>query len=327
LPVKIVTVIFTVLAGVGAALVVYWLLNKAVELLPWRWENRLKPFAYILPAFAAITLYLIYPAIRTFFLSFRNADSTTWVGVKNYTDLLTSKDFQQTLLNNVLWIVIVPFSTVLIGLLIAVLADRLSPKSENLSKTLIFLPMAISAVGAATVWRFIYAYNPPGQPQVGLLNAIWTAFGGKPVAWLAQSTLHFNSLLLMVTLLWAQIGFSMVLMSAAIKGVPTETVEAGRIDGASEFQIFRRIVIPQIWGTIVTVFVTVTITVMKLFDIVYVMTNGNFNTNIIGVDFFNQLFTNLDNGGAAAIVVLLTLAVIPIMIYQVRQFRAQEAAR
>ena len=158
------------------------------------------------------------------------------------------------------------------------------------------------------------------------MNAIWTKLGGDPVAWLQQSTLHFNSILLMVVLLWAQVGFSMVLLSAAVKGVPADTLEAARIDGASERQTFFQVVVPQIKGTMITVFVTVTIAVMKIFDIVYVMTNGNFNTNVLGNEFYNQLNTNFNNGAAAAIVVILMIAVIPVMVYQVRHFRAEEAA-
>ena len=188
------------------------------------------------------------------------------------------------------------------------------------------MPMAISMVGAATVWRFLYAYRPEGQEQIGLQNALVVLLGGKPVPWLQQDQFHLNSLLLMVMLLWAQIGFAMVLLSAAIKGVPVDTLEAARIDGAGERQIFFRVVVPQIKGTIITVFVTTLITVMKIFDIVYVMTNGNFNTNILGVEFYNQLFTNFNNGAAAAIVVMLMVAMAPIMIYQVRNFKAEEAA-
>ncbi len=325
--IKVANMILTVLAGIGAALVLYFVINKIAEVLPGKWEDRLKPYIYILPAFAAISLYLLYPAVQTIVYSFANADSTKFVGFDNYTRLLKSNGFQQTLINTLLWIIIVPAVTIAFGLMIAVLVDRLGPRAEKTAKTVIFLPMAISAVGAATVWRFVYAFAPEGQPQVGLQNAIVTGLGGHPIAWLEKNTLHANSLLLMVMMLWAQVGFSMVLLSAAIKSVPTETIEAGRIDGANERQIFRRVVVPQIRNSIITVFVTVTIGVMKLFDIVYVMTNGNFNTNVIGVEFFNQLFTNFNNGAAAAIVVMLMLAVIPIMIYQVRNFRAEEAAR
>jgi alpha-glucoside transport system permease protein len=186
--------------------------------------------------------------------------------------------------------------------------------------------MAISAVGAATVWKFMYSANPEGTPQIGVLNGIVTGLGGSPIAWMQQSTLHFNSIALMAMLLWGQVGFSMVLLSAAVKGVPTETLEAARLDGAREVQIFRRVIVPQIWGTIVTVFITVTITVMKVFDVIYVMTDGAFNTNVVGVEFFNQLYTNFNYGYASAIVVMLLIAIIPIMIYQIRHFRAEEAA-
>ena len=176
-----------------------------------------------------------------------------------------------------------PAATVVLGLGVAVLADRLRPRGEKLAKTFIFLPMAISMVGAATIWRFVYEYQPAGTPQIGLLNAIVGMFGKDPVVWLQIDTLHLNSLLLMIILIWTQVGYSMVLLSAAIKGVPEDTIEAGRIDGAGERRIFFRIVVPQIWPTVITVFITVLIGVMKVFDIVYVTTNGDFNTDVIGV--------------------------------------------
>jgi alpha-glucoside transport system permease protein len=169
--------------------------------------------------------------------------------------------------------------------------------------------------------------RPGGETQIGLLNAITTGLGFDPVAWLQQDTAKLNTLLLMIILIWGQTGFSMVLLSAAIKGVPEETLEAARIDGANERQTFFRVVVPQIWGSVITVFITVLIGVMKIFDQVYVMTGGNFNTNVIAVRFFNELITNGDAGKAAAIVVMLMIAVIPVMIYQVRNFRAQEASR
>ena len=322
---KVLTMLLSVIAGIGAALAVFWLLNKIAELLPGKWEERIKPLLYILPAFAAVALYLIYPTIVTVINSFEDPTSTSWVGLQNYKDLLTSKAFQQTLFNTVLWIIIVPAVTVVAGLAIATLADRLKAGSEKTAKTLIFMPMAISMVGAATVWRFIYYAAPAGETQVGLLNAVWTKLGFDPVAWLQQSQFHLNSLFLMVILLWAQVGFSMVLLSAAIKSVPVDTLEAARIDGAGERQIFFQVVVPQIKGTIVTVFITVTIGVMKIFDIVYVTTNGDFNTNVVANEFWNQLNTNFNNGAASAIVVMLMIAVIPIMIYQVRHFRREEA--
>jgi alpha-glucoside transport system permease protein len=324
---KVMTALISIVAGVGGALVLYYLLNKFAERLPGRWEDRIKPYVYILPAVAAIGLFLIYPAYQTIVYSFANRTSTEWVGLDNYRQLLTSEAFLQTLFNTLLWIVIVPTATVILGLAVAVLADRLRPRGEKLTKTIIFLPMAISMVGAATIWRFVYEARPAGQPQIGLQNAIVTALGFDPVVWLQQERFHLNSFWLMVILIWAQVGFSMVLLSAAVKGVPTETLEAARIDGANERQAFFRVVVPQIWPTVTVVFITVLIGVMKVFDVVYVMTNGNFNTNVIGLEFYNQLFTNGNAGFAAAIVVMLMVAIIPVMIYQVRQFRAQEAGR
>lgn len=325
--IKVLNALISIVGGVGGALVLYYLLNKFAEKLPGRWEDRIKPYVYLLPAVAAISLFLIYPAVQTIVYSFANRDSSAWVGLANYQELLTSPAFQQTLINTLLWIVIVPATTVVLGLAIAVLGDRLRPRSEKLTKTIIFLPMAISMVGAATIWRFVYEARPPGQPQIGLQNAIVTLFGKDPVVWLQQEKFHLNSFWMMIILIWAQVGFSMVLLSAAVKGVPTETLEAARIDGASERQAFFRVVVPQIWPTVLTVFITVLIGVMKVFDIVYAMTNGNFNTNVIGLEFYNQLFTNGNSGYAAAIVVMLMVAVVPFMIYQVRQFRAQEATR
>lgn len=322
---KILNALITVGVGVGAAVILYWLLNKLAEVLPGQWEHRLKPYLYILPAYAALVFYLVYPAIQTVVFSFANAQSTAWVGLDNYTRLLQSKGFQDTLFNTLLWMAVVPALTVALGLAIAVLADRLNPTWENASKTIIFLPMAISFVGAGTVWGLVYNYRPEGREQIGLQNAIVTALGFDPVAWLQVSDFHVNSFFLMIMLLWAQVGFSMVLLSAAVKGVPEDTLEAARIDGANERAIFFRVVVPQIWGTVITVYVTTLIGVMKIFDIVYVMTNGGFNTNVIGNEFFNQLFSNFNNGAAAAIVVLLMLATVPIMAYQVRNFRREES--
>ena len=322
--IKILNTLITVVVGVGAAVILYWVLNKIAELLPGPWEDRIKPFLYILPAYAALIFYLVYPAVQTFVFSFANATSTEWVGWDNYTSLLQSESFQDTLFNTLLWMIIVPVVVVALGLAMAVLADRLKPRWERMSKTVIFLPMAISAVGAGVVWGLIYNYRPEGREQIGLQNAIVTALGFDPVAWLQVTTLHINSLFLMIMLMWAQVGFSMVLLSAAVKSVPEDTLEAARIDGADERSIFFRVVVPQIWGSVLTVYVTTLIGVMKIFDIVYVMTNGGFNTNVVGNEFFNQLFSNFNNGAAAAIVVMLMIATIPIMWYQVRNFRREE---
>ena len=325
---KVINALLAIVSGVLGSLLLYYVLNKVVERLPKKWEERVKPYVFVGPAVVLIGFFLIYPAVRTIVFSFANSDSTKFIGLKNYTDLLGSSDFVSgALLNTLLWMIVVPAVTVVFGLAVAVLADRLQPRAEKFTKSIIFLPMAISMVGASTIWRFVYESRPEGTPQIGLLNAILDKFGIDPVAWLQLSQAHVNSLLLMVILIWSQVGFSMVLLSAAVKGVPEDTIEAGRIDGASEKRIFFNIVVPQIWPTVITVFITVLIGVMKIFDIVYVMTNGNFNTDIIGVRFFTELFTNGNNGYAAAIVVMLMIAIVPVMIYQVRHFRMQEAQR
>lgn len=325
--IKIANALLAIIGGIGGAMLLYWLLNKLAESLPGRWEDRVKPWMFAGPAILAIGAYLIYPAVVTLVYSFQNEDNTAWVGVKNYTSLLTDPSFLQVLFNNLLWIIVVPATTVVLGLGVAVLADRLRPTGEKVSKTFIFLPMAISMVAAATIWRSIYEYQPAGAPQTGLLNAIFGLFDKGPFFWYSIDTLHFNSLLLMIILIWTQVGYSMVLLSSAIKGVPEDTVEAGRIDGAGERRIFFSIVVPQIWPTVITVFITVLIGVMKVFDVVYVTTNGAFNTDVIGRRFFDEMFTQGNNGFASAIVVILMIAIIPILIYQVRHFRAEEASR
>jgi alpha-glucoside transport system permease protein len=325
---KVINALLAIVSGVLGSLLLYYLLNKVVEWLPRKWEERLKPYVFVGPAVVLVGFFLIYPAVRTIIFSFANSDSTKFIGLKNYTDLLGSSDFVSgALLNTLLWMIVVPAITVVFGLAVAVLADRLRPRAEKLTKSIIFLPMAISLVGASTIWRFVYEYRPAGTPQIGLLNAILAKFGIDPVAWLQVSQAHADSLLLMVIMIWAQVGFSMVLLSAAVKGVPEDTIEAGRIDGASEKRIFFNIVVPQIWPTVITVFITVLIGVMKIFDVVYVTTDGNFNTDVIGLRFYTELFTNGNNGFAAAIVVMLMIAIVPVMIYQVRHFRLQEAQR
>ncbi len=325
--IKLVNAVTAIIGGIGGAVIIFWILNKLAESLKGRWEDRVKPWMFAGPAILAIAVYLIYPAIVTIQYSFANEDSTAYVGVKNYTDLVTDKTFLSVITNNLLWIIIVPALTVVLGLGVAVLTDRLRPQGEKVTKTFIFLPMAISMVGAATIWRTIYDYQPEGAPQTGLLNAVLGFFDRAPVFWYGTSTLHLNSLMLMIILIWTQVGFSMVLLSSAVKSVPEDTVEAGRIDGAGERRIFFNIIVPQIWPTVITVFITVLIGVMKVFDVVYVTTNGAYNTDVIGRRFYDELYTQGNNGYASAIVVILLIAIIPVLIYQVRHFRQEEAAR
>ena len=312
-------------AGVGGIVVLFWALNKLVEALPSAWEHRLKPYVFIGPAMAAVGIFLVWPALRTVYLSFFDARSANFVGLRNYVDLATDPRLRSAIINNLLWIVVVPTVSVAVGLIVAVLSDRLKPTMERVTKSVIFMPMAISFVGASTIWLFIYTWRPEGTSQIGLLNAIWTALGGDPQSWLQISTLRLNSFLLMVILIWLQAGFAMVLLSAAIKNVPEDTLEAARIDGADEIQIFFRVVIPQIASTIMVVLTTIVILVLKVFDIVFVMTGGNFETDVVAVRFIRELFNFREFGRAAAIVVVLMIATVPIMIYNIKQFREQEA--
>ena len=324
---KVIEGLVAIGVGVGGAALLFFVLNLLVERLPSKWEERVKPYVFIGPALALIGLFILYPLIQTIIFSFYNSTGLEWVGGENYSALLGSRDFRQALLNNVLWLVFVPPLVVVLGLIVAVLADRLKPKSENIAKSIIFLPMAISFVGAATIWRFVYEARPEGREQIGVLNAFITELGAAPIAWLQQSQGHLNTFLLMVVVLWLQAGFSMVLLSAAIKAVPTEIIEASRVDGATERQIFFRVLLPSIWPTVVAVLTIQILLILKIFDVVYAMTGGQFNTDVVANRFVIELFQFGDAGRAAAIVVILMIAVIPVMIWQVRQFRAQEALR
>jgi alpha-glucoside transport system permease protein len=324
---KLLIGVLALVAGVGGAYVLFFFLNMFVEGLPGRWSRGLMPYAFLVPALGLMSLMLIYPTVATINYAFANADSTEYVGLENFRTIFNSEEFWQAIVNNLLWLIIVPAVTVFFGLIVAVLADKLSTNGEKISKSFVFLPMAISFVGASAIWSLVYAYDPPNEPATGLLNAVWRAFGGDPQTWLQVSTLRLNSLLLMVILIWLQVGFSMILLSSAIKGVPEETLEAARIDGAGEFKIFTQVVVPQIKGTLVTVFITVVILVLKVFDIVYVLTDGRDKTQVIANLFFAKLFRDSQAGQASAIVVVLLLAVTPILIYQVRHFRREELAR
>jgi alpha-glucoside transport system permease protein len=213
---------------------------------------------------------------------------------------------------------------VALGLLVAVLADR--SRFERVAKSLIFLPMAISFVGASVIWNFMYVARPPELNQIGLLNAIVTGLGADPFLWDKAVTIQpWNNLFLIVIVLWLQAGFGMVLFSAALKGIPEEILEAARVDGATELQVFFRIMIPYIMGTIITVWTTIVIFTLKIFDVVWVMTGGQFGTHVIATQFYRQSFTARNSGFGSAIAIILLLAVIPVMVYNLRQFREQEA--
>jgi alpha-glucoside transport system permease protein len=274
------------------------------------------------PALIFLVVYLIYPVFETFRLSLFNRLGQDFVGLDNYEWAIHDDTFWQSALNNLAWLIIVPAFSTALGLLVAVLADRVW--WGGIAKTLVFMPMAISFVGAAVIWRFIYAYRGPDQEQIGLLNAIVTAFGGEPQAWMQVPWL--NSFLLMVILIWIQTGFAMVILAAALRGIPHETIEAARIDGANERQIFFGIMVPQIGGTIVVVWTTITIIVLKVFDIVYAMTNGEYGTQVLANLMYRWTFISGDSGRGAAVAMVIMLAVLPIMIWNIRRARANQAS-
>lgn len=307
------------IAGIGGAALLFWFANIFIESLPQRLSQGLIPYVFLLPAFGMISLMLLYPTVQTVNFSFANDRSTAYVGFDNYQAIFTDRAFWLAISNNVLWLLVVPAVTVAIGVVVALFADRLSAQGEKISKAFVFLPMAISFVGAATIWRLVYNLDA----DTSLLNAIVTGFGGTAQDWLRVDTGRLNSFLMMVILVWLQAGFAMVLLSGAIKGVPEETLEAARLDGANERQIFFRVIIPQIRGTILTVFITVLILVLKVFDIIYVLTNGQARTNVIALMFYQKLFTGQQAGQASAIVVVLLICVLPILYYQVRSFRQE----
>ncbi|MEY4397122.1 MAG: Lactose transport system permease protein LacF [Actinomycetota bacterium] len=317
----------SIVVGIGASYGLYWLLDQLVNRLPDKLQKSLRAWAYLLPAATLLILVLFIPLVLTFVYSFMNNGQKSFVGFDNYVDLFTDPAFIDVLINNFLWIAFVPAFTVAAGLLFATLTNNVGPRREKVFKSLIFMPMAISFVSAATIWRFTYASVPPGRPEVGLLNAIVGAFGGKSQNWLQLTDFRLNSFLLMIIIVWLQTGFSMVLISAAIKAVPEETIEAARVDGATSIQLFWRIVLPQIWGTVMSVFITTVIMVMKIFDIVLAMTGGQFQTSVLGYMFYQEFFLNGNPGKASAIVAILTLLIIPLMVVQVVTFRRQEAMR
>jgi alpha-glucoside transport system permease protein len=309
-------------------------------------QGKLTPWKYLLPALIVMGVFIVYPMINTIILSFKNADSTAsaattcvegkpcWGIFENYRYALTAEldtttpqttwdsFWMSSYGNNIKWILVMVTGTVVIGLIFAVLADRV--KYEAVAKSIIFMPMAISFVGAGVIWKFIYNYGT-GQVQIGLLNAIITALGGKPISFLSTTTL--NTFMLIIVGIWMWTGFCMTILSSALKSIPEELIEAARIDGANEFQTFFKIMIPIIKPTITVVITTMVINVLKLFDIVYVMTGGNFGTEVIATRMYDEMYKNFQTGRGTAIAVVLIIAIIPFMYMNIKRFMEQEAMR
>jgi alpha-glucoside transport system permease protein len=319
-----VVAIVAVIWGVGGAVALFWVANLVIEQFGPEWRRRLAPFVFVGPALAILTWYLLVPTIRTFWASLFGPEGDLFVGLQNYVYAFTSRAMLESFRNNLLWLVFGTGLSVGMGLLIATLADRTHKAFEVVVKSLIFMPMAISMVGASIIWRFIYAFRPPGTPQIGLLNAIVVGLGGKPQAWLLLQP--WNNLFLIAIMVWLQTGYAMTIISAAIKGVPAEILEAARIDGANELRVFFSITVPYIKGTLITVATTIILFTLRIFDIVQSMTGGNFGTQVIANEQYTQMFRAFHFGRGSAIAVVLLLAVIPVMIYNLRQFSEQTEA-
>jgi alpha-glucoside transport system permease protein len=295
------------------------------------------PWTFVLPALTIMLVYVVYPTINTIYLSLQNRNSTAsaveacrpgqacWGIFENYRYALTSDTMLTAFRNNLLWIILMVGGTTALGLLFAVLADRV--RYEPIAKSLIFMPMAISFVGAGVIWGFVYAYPAAeGSPIVGLLNGIVMALGGKPIPWLIRGP-WINNIALIIVGIWVWTGFCMTILSAAIKGVPGEILEAARVDGANEWQVFWQIMVPMILPTITVVLTTMTINTLKIFDIVYVMTGGNYGTDVIANSMIKEMYVNRENGRASAIAVVLIVLIVPVVIFNVRRFQEQEAVR
>jgi alpha-glucoside transport system permease protein len=285
-------------------------------------KGGLVPWLYMGSALFFLTVYLIYPLMDTAYISLLGSNSKEFMGLDNYRYVFSNPDMLGALKNNLLWLLLFTSVTVSLGVIIAVLTDRVP--YEAAAKVMIFLPMAISFVAASVIWRFMFEFRPAGMPQTGLLNALLSnPLGLKPVAWLVDK--RINNLALIGVGIWVWTGFCTVILSAGLKGIPVDLLEAARIDGASEWRIFWRIIVPMMRSTILVVATTMVIIVLKVFDIVYVMTNGNLGTEVIANRMYKEMFNYRHFGRASAIAVILLLAVIPAIVLNLRRFKIQEA--
>ncbi len=317
--------IATIIAGVGGCVAYFYLSNLVLDkfIFPAKGKNigrninnanMVRPWLFLLPAILALGLYLMYPVVASFYRSLFNRSGDDFVGLGNYITMFSEPAFRRSFRNNMLWVLVVPASATFAGLLAAQLTDRM--RGGNLAKSIIFMPMAISFVGASLIWKFVYA----NDADIGMINAIRALFGAQDPVDMLQVP-FWNNFFLMVILIWTQTGFAMVILSGALRGVPEETIEAAIIDGANPFQIFFKIKVPQIMGTIVVVWTTTTILVLKVFDIVYTMTGGNFGTEILPSYMMSYMFR--DDGRATSVAFVIMLIVLPVMIWNIVQARKE----
>ena len=308
---------------IGYILIVEWVVQR----FPQKTGDRLRPMFWVLPAVMMLVAFLVYPMITSMWFSLWDFDRaginfTHFVGLDNYVAFFTSNDTLTALRNNVLWVILLPLIAVGLGLIIAILVDRV--RYESVAKSVIFLPMAISFVAATVIWKLVYDYNP----KVGILNAALSGFGVDPVAFIqVYDPVPINTVALIVVGAWMLTGFAMVILSAGLKAIPTELLEAARVDGAGEWQVFRAVTLPLLLPTIAVITTTVIIFALKTFDVVYTMTSGNFETEVIANRMYNELASFHQPGRASATAMVLLVAIVPVMIYNIRRFREQEAMR
>jgi alpha-glucoside transport system permease protein len=331
---QILQTLWAVVVSVGFCLLYFagsnFVLDRIVA-LPFATRNQregiravVQPWLFVLPALLLLGVYLVYPLFETARLSFMNDTGETFVGLSNYQWVFADPSFWITIRNNFMWLLVVPAGATLMGLIVAVLADRVW--WGNVAKTMVFMPMAISFVGASVIWKFVFDFRGPDAEQIGILNALVMGMGWEPQAWVTVP--FWNNFFLMAILIWIQTGFAMVILSAALRGVPTDTIEAARIDGANELQIFIEIMVPQVLSTILVVWTTITITVLKVFDIVMAMTGGQWDTSVLANLMYDWMFRGGgDYGRSSTLAMVLMLAVIPVMAFNIRRFRAEEAQR
>jgi len=306
----------TLLLGLAIFAAVVGLVLLLVDKAPKRGRERWQIGILLAPALFLLAIGLILPAIRTTVLSFMSSDGKHFVGLRNYKWMFTTPDIVTVLRNTALWVVLGPLVATSVGLVYAVLVDK--TRFEKLAKSLIFLPMAISFVGAGIIWKFVYA-GPKSGHQIGLLNQIFISLGLTPWSWVVRQP--WNTLFLIVIMIWIQAGFATVVLSAAIKGIPSDTIEAAKIDGANSWQLFSRVTVPSIRPALVVVVVTISIATLKVFDIVRAVTGGNFGTSVVANEMYNQSFRYNEDGQGASLAVLLFVLVLPIVFYQVRAIR------
>lgn len=315
---KILQVVIALAAFAAVVGLLLFLIDKA----PKRGRDWIQLAAFLLPAVILLSIGLIYPAIRTSIDSFYNAKDQ-FVGFENYVWAFTQPAGLISLRNTLIWVVLVPTLSTGIGLAYAVFIDK--SRVERIYKSLVFMPLAISFVGAGIIWRFVYEYRGAGNEQIGLLNQIVVWFGGEPVRWLQGEP--WNNVFLIIVMIWIQTGFAMVVLSAAIKGVPAEQMEAAELDGTNAWQRFVNVTLPGIRGSLVVVVTTITIATLKVFDIVRTMTAGNYNTSVVANEMYTQAFRAGESGRGAALALILFLMVLPIVIYNIRVMRGQKEIR